>query len=359
MTDDDAANARSATPNPARESPAGNRRAVWGMAALGAALLVCGIAAVAVLNRTQGGPSDAAGATSDATATEALDALAASLDAAAQYVNADREDEAAKILEAAAEKFPDEPQVLRQLYEVRLHQSRTADAYAIIQDLIATFDRQDAELRFNAGVVANMLGKTDESIVHFQKAAELDPTNPKHPLYLAQMLIKTHEYTQAQTHLLRCIHLDPTIHQAWGTLAEINLIENQLDMAEQNLGRARKLAPEFPKWRLLEAKVLRRRGKPEEAVTLLSALPDRERYTQDVVDEIAQCWALMGSPARAAQEHVNFLNRVPDAWESAVAAARYFLVADDPDRARQWTAYAQRLAPEDAEVKRLVEQLLQ
>lgn len=329
-----------------------DRRTIFSLASL--ALLLLAVTAVAVL--VLGGPRLNTPQQAAAKTTERLAAMNAGLEAAAQYVNTEHDEEAATILKKLSEEFPDEPLVWQQLAEVCLHQGRDAEAYGAFQKVI-DLGRDNRDVRFNAGIVAARLNKTDEAIIHLQQACRIAPRDVQAPLYLANLYRKTHENTKAQAQLLHVINIDPTIHEAWGGLAQIAYVENKLDLAEQHLAKARELAPQFVTWQVLQAKILRRRGKPEAAITLLSALPPASRYQQEVVDEVAQCWGMMLMPLRAAQEHVDYLNRQPDALASAVAAAHYFLQAGERDQAKSWLVYAQKIDAQSPQVQALAKQL--
>jgi len=270
------------------------------------------------------------------------------LDAASQYVNADRPGEAAKILESLHAKHPRHPRVLQQLYELRLFEDRTEEAYDLVSRLLDV-GTDDPEQYWMAGTLAFQLDKFGQAASHYDKARSLDRTNPKYPLYLAQAHIRQHEYEKAKVELLRVIHLDGRVHEAYGNLAEIALIENKLDLAEQHLARARELEPDYFKWRVLESRILRRQGDPEEALRRLNAIADdRLQYHDSVVSERAQCWALLGEPEKAARAFVDQVNAYPQAWRSAVKAAEYYLIAEDETRARTWFNYAKKRAPAEA-----------
>lgn len=288
--------------------------------------------------------------------TADLESISKAIAAIDSYVQTDRLGEADRIVAALARQYPDDTDVLRKLAEVRLHQERHEDAYPTMMRLTELLP-DDAQIWFSAGVVANMIGKLADSAKNLQQAVRIEPTNPQYPLTLAMIQLKLRDYDQAKIYLLATINLDPSIHQAQGTMGEIYLIENKLQLAEQYLVRARELAPRYLKWRVAQAKVLRRRNQAQQALTLLNALEPPERHAQQVVDEIAMCWAMLGAPRKAAQEHIDHLNRDDTAWHSAVAAALHLITAGDRQAARRWLGFAQRLEPDAPEVKRLAEQL--
>lgn len=328
-----------------------NRRTIYTLAVLAAVLITISGVSVYLL----GGPGVNSPRQAEAMTSKRLEALKVSLEAATEYVNTGKDEEASAILEKLAQEYPTEPLVWEQLSEVRLHMGRVDEAYAMILKTI-DLGRDTRDLEFNAGLVATGLDKIDEAIIHLQQACRLAPTDIQAPLYLANLYRKTNEIPKAQQQLLHILDINKNEPMAWGGLAQIAFLEDKRELAEQYLAKARELAPEFPTWQVLEAKLLRRRGKPEAAITMLCALGPEVRYSQEVVNEVAQCWALMSLPLKAAQEHADFLNQKPDALASAISASRFFLMGGDREQAESWLAYAVRLAPEAKEVQDLAKQ---
>ncbi len=329
--------------DPARRPAARNLRLA--AASVGAVALI----AVVFLSVRALNPTPAANGSS--LSESEMDALVARLKDITALVLADKADEALVRLEPLMEKHPGQPEVLAVWVEVQLSLNEPEIAYPVMLELML-HRKDDAELRFDAGVVASLLGRIDEAAEHFQWACRLDPRNPKHPLYLAQMFIKLHDYAQARTHLVRVTVLDDSIHEAWGNLGELALIENRPEMALQHVRKARELDPEYLHWRLVEARALRRLNRAEEALTLLNALSDPvERYSPEVVDELALCWALMGRPEKAAEEYIAWANENPEIALPPAKAAEYFHKAGDESKARLWLGIAQRIDAEDATVK--------
>jgi len=302
------------------------------------------------------GPQTANGERVEGPSPEEMLQVRDALQSASTYVNQEKYGETEIILESLYDKYPNVPQVLVQYYELRLFQERTEEAYEIICELLE-LNGGDAEQNFNAGIMANMIGRLDQSIEHLETACRIDQTNPKFSLNLAQLYLKNHQTDQAKAKLVQTTVLDDSLAVAWGTLAQIALDENKLDMALQHIDTTRTLEPNRLLWRVTEAKIHRRRNNPDEALLLLNAVRDQDRYDQSVADEIATCWALKGEPKQAAQEHIDHLNHDPNAWQSALAAAQYFHIAGDLDSARLWATHAQRLEPENEEINTLVEQL--
>lgn len=278
-----------------------------------------------------------------------LEQIQAGLDAVAVYISTDRLGEAGEIIDALAEEYPQQPEVMHQLVEVKLLRHHTREAYEAAKKL-TSLTPNDAEAHFNAGMIADDLDELDAAISHFRAASSVDTGNPKHPLYTAQIYIKKHDYRNAQIYLLQAVHLDESQHIAWGTLAEVELLQNQVELASQHIAKARQLGPDVFKWRLVEARILRRQNKPEDALLKLNALDETLRLHKETVKESALCWALMGQPDKAAELHILRLEREPDAWDAAIAAADYLLKAEQPDEARDYFGIAKRINPDAPQV---------
>src|SRR5690606_30382505 len=120
----------------------------------------------------------------------------------------------------------------------------------------------DAALHFEAGTVANTAGLTDRAYEHYYRAQMMAPNEPKYPLYLAMIQIKQDERTAAMASLVRAVTLNEDLAEAWGTLAELELAENMLGLAQQHIEKARALQPESEKWKIAEAKILKRNNEP-------------------------------------------------------------------------------------------------
>ncbi|MFW5653073.1 MAG: tetratricopeptide repeat protein, partial [Planctomycetota bacterium] len=284
--------------------------------------------------------------------TQAYEGRDAALKAVDQYLATEQLGQAEVIIKALIERDPDDLEVLDRMTEVLLSEERHEEALRVLERIVE-LDPENAPARFRAGLVANMENEVERSIEHFRQASLIDRGNPQYPLYLAQMYIKQHELGEAKTRLLQAIALDPMLDKAWGTLTQIALMENNPEMAQQYVDRARQLKPGFLLWKIEEAKIKRRLNEPQTALELLQALPLSERQHPLVVEQVALCWAMMNEPEKAAEVHVELLNRDPSQWTSAVAASRYFLVAGDEQQATRWLHFAQRTAPDEPEVRSL------
>lgn len=311
---------------------------------------------------TTGDADSAAGATADritipagaggAEAARTFEGREAALKAVDEYLQTEQLGQAEVIIQALLERDADDLLALDRLTEVLLSESRNEEALRVLVRIVE-LDPENAPARFRTGLVANMVGDLEVAIEQFRQASLIDRSNPQYPLYLAQMYVKSQELEEAKTRLLQAIALDPSLDKAWGTLAQIALLQNNPEMARQHIGRARQLNPDYLLWKVEEAKVMRRLNEPRDALAMLNALPASQRHEPLVVEQIGLCWAMINEPQKAAEAHVELLNRDPSQWPSAVAASRFYLVAGDESQAIYWLHFAQRLAPDEPEVQSL------
>lgn len=288
--------------------------------------------------------------------TRDVAAVRATLAEVSEMINADQIPQAGVAIRTLHDRFPDHPEVVKAYVEVLLHENKHADAYQTMLRYIE-LKPEDAPARFQAGMIANSLQKRSEAVEHFKSACAADKSNPQYPLYLGQMLARQRDWTQAKIYLAAAAALKPDQDIIWGTLGQIALEENSIEMARQYAHKAQTLAPDNLHWRVLQSRILRRDNQPDQAILILNALPEGDRWTPTVVNEVAICRALTGDFAGAAREHLDFLNRDTTATESAVAATRYFLQAGDLASAKQWLGFCQRANPDSPDVLALSEQV--
>jgi Tfp pilus assembly protein PilF len=332
------------------ESASPRARSTWLLAGAGA-LAVALVVIVAVTLKSLTGavaPRDAEAAAP----ALSLQQRGAILDSARVYLREDEPGKAEAILREAIEQSPRD-QDFRTLYaETLLRVGRPHDAYQHYEHAIAV-GPDHAELRHAAGTVANTVGLPQVALVHYHKAQTLNPASPKHPLYLAQIQRKLGQTDEAKASLLRAAKLDPSLAQAWGSLAAIALDENKLSVARGFVERAREAEPSSHGWRLLQAKILRRGNDPEAALRLLSPL-DRETLLADpgLLEEQAMCLGMLGRPAEAAALYADAVERLdrlppddrPDRYADLLReTARWYERAGEDDVAALYARRADAL----------------
>lgn len=264
-----------------------------------AGVVTIALVTVLIIRGFIGGPD----ATSAATARSALEsqrAIDEAIRLAQQRMLEQRPDLAEAALRNAANEHPADAELRIQLGEALFAQDRVQEAYEQYNEALG-LGPDNAELQFAAGTLASMAGLVDRAAQHYSVAQTLDQANAKYPLYLAQVQRKLGRTEEAQSNLVRVVNLVPDLAVAWGSLADIAFAENNLQMASHYLGKALEIEPDAPSWLLLQARILRREGKPEDAAILLSAIAENQPVPDPMVlREQALCMGLLGRQADAA-----------------------------------------------------------
>mgnify|MGYP000207777938 CR=1 FL=1 len=354
------------SPSDPRQHPT-NRRALGAVLALAALVLVVGgIAAYSALNA----PRPAAPSTNPLGAgNSSSTSLAAGLDAAAKHQRDGKFAEAAAVL-AKLTEIDAADQTVRLAYaQALMGLKKHGEAYqqyeaalsllppGTTQRIASGGDEHAADLHFEAGTCASMVGgdkMADRAIEHYSMAQTAAPREPRYPLYLAMVQLKKGDRESqeaAVASLLRAAKLNPELGEAWGTLAEIALRNDQLGLASQHLEKARTLQPDVVRWRLVEARILNRRGDAEQAATALTALPPEQRRQPAVLAVLGESYGLLKRPLDAAAMYAEGFNapgtEAPNA-ELAYQSALWFERGGNAAEARRMASAAAALGHVDA-----------
>lgn len=277
-----------------------------------------------------------------------LETLDAVVNAAQKYMKEGSPGKAEVILAAATKKFPNEQKLLAMHAECLLSLRRPADALAEFER--ACFVGPDsATYRDFAGVIAAQLGDDAKAEADWGIAQKLDPKNPKYPLYRAQVQRRLGQNDAARANLILATRLDPTISEAWATLAAIALDENRPEMVQQYIDKARKLDPDNTYYRVIQAKGLCRVGRAQDAASLLYAIPEDTRLKDKaVLAELGECLGMMKQPGKAADLYVAASDANADDAELAYQAALWLDRAGQPEKARAMATRAHSLGSDKA-----------
>jgi len=310
-----------------------------------AALCVLMIVAVVALYLAGSfSPVDADAAAAKAPASEAVTAV---LDSARKLMGQSDWAKAETVLRRAAMQFPDQQEIRTALAETLLALDRPKDSYEQYEKALAIGPREP-KLEFAAGQVASKAGLTERAEEHFSMAQTADPKNPACPLMLGMVQRKLGKLETAKANLLRAANMDPDSPYAWGTLADIALGENHLDLCLQHIEKARKLQPENKDWRLIAARALKRKGEPTEALRLLTPLDASQRREAVVARLISECFAMLGRHAEAASALAEAAQADSVNAEIAFEAAAEFDRAGNRARALEFATQAQILGSKPA-----------
>ncbi len=272
-------------------------------------------------------------------------AIEAALGAARAYRGSEEFAKAEAVLRAAVSEHL-EDQALRLAYaEVLLDLKRVPEAYEQYEAALA-IGPQDAEIEFLAGTLASSIGKADRALEHFSMARAAKPGSAEIALYLGVTQHKLGQVGEAKASLLASVKLDETNPIAPAVLAQIALDENQNELALRYIRRSREIDPEQLAHRILEARILRRLNKPEEALTLMLALPKDQLYQHAVLEICAGCMGLLQRPADAAALFEEALLASPADAELAFQGAQWHERAGNTDAALAKAKMAQMLGHE-------------
>lgn len=250
------------------------------------------------------------------------------------------------ILGEAVGKYPEDQDLRVAFGEMLIAQKRTREAYE--QYLAAlTIGPRDAQLEYRSGMLSVELGEHGRAVEHFGVARQAQPGIPMYGLMLANEQLQMNETSAARATLLQVTVLDPNEPLAWGALADIGLRLGENSISLNHARKAIALAPDQPVYRLYEARALKRMGQPEEALLVLTALPESTQRNPEYLRTIGECFGLLGRPGDAATRYEAAFEAVPDptlAFETALWHDR----AGETALATEWMQRAQGLGHQRA-----------
>lgn len=198
---------------------------------------------------------------------------------------------------------------------------------------------QEIEALVGAGLALHLLGRLDDAKAQYQQALQLAPNHATAHYYLGCVLNEAMDSRGAIAALTRALELQPDDVEAWAELAGVYELGSQLDAAAQAVQRGLAIAPEHPALNLEAAKLERRRGDLQGAVTRLQRIDPRQLSARSATPY----WFDLG----LALDRCDQVDAAMRAFEAgnALAARSVRRQAIDPnafdrllDRLGQWTA---------------------
>jgi eukaryotic-like serine/threonine-protein kinase len=114
-----------------------------------------------------------------------------------------------------------------------LHQQgKYEEAIKIYSDALAK-NPTDSELHFLMGASKKGLGKSQEALLEFQRAVEIDDSNQKAWEQIGDLLMNRMDYKGAEKAFLKSSELNPSAAPTWEGLAQTYLIQQKSAQAEQ------------------------------------------------------------------------------------------------------------------------------
>ncbi len=205
--------------------------------------------------------------------------LTARLDEAGAYLNADRPEEAARVLEQVRDAHPDNVAVRNNLAIAYLRQGRLDEAHHLLRstlaldttrfstylNLVAWAERAQqfeqaltyadgavaqapslAQPHFARGQVLARLGRLEEALTSLQKAIEYDAAKPEPYTLSGDLLLRMKRYDEAFQAYQQAVERGPNLFPAQIGLARAAATLGRRAEAEAALAAARRLAPDHP-----------------------------------------------------------------------------------------------------------------
>lgn len=214
-------------------------------------------------------------------------------------------------------------------------------------------DDHQAESHMLAGIMAERFDELPVARQHYERASELEPGSLQSSLYLANVCLKLKDYPNADLYALRVLRLDPSRAIAYAITAQVAAEQGQTDRAIEQWRKAlihtQPDSAELLAYTMQEVMLLRRRdiAGRQEAINVLLSLPENQiADIRRVTEELAQTYLSLSRPADASDTWWRWLKNHPTDGPAAAEAGLSAQRAGQTDRARQFLAHAQKIAPD-------------
>lgn len=316
--------------------------------ALGLAALVGAGFAGWTIYRVAATPAPATPQTPDGPGIANTQTVEAVLSTVQQLIKEGQPSAAETVLSKAVRQFPADQDLRLSYGDLLMTGQRWSEAYDQYVGAIE-IGPVPAPVEFSAGTLASMTDRPTLAAAHFAAAMRLDPGEPNYPMYLASTQLKLNQTNEAKASLAIAARMAPDRVQIWGMLAQIALTENKLEIAAQHIEKARRIQPTAPAWTLMDARIRKRRGEPEDALALLHTLPQQEMDQPATMALLAECYGMLGRPAEAASRYVDAAERNPEDADLAFESALWLQRAGEGAEAVRWARRAAGLGHPRAE----------
>jgi tetratricopeptide (TPR) repeat protein len=222
-----------------------------------------------------------------------------------------------------------------------------AQAYEHIQKAVSLTPEPRAEVLAILGSLAMALERPEDARAHFEDALERDPANSRIRLQLAHTLMLLGASEAAREQLDRVIRIDATQHKAYAMLATLAADAGDLSRAIELTGGALKRVPsrDVPTrvaYSRQQARYWTQQGQPGEALATLRLLPIEAQFDMDLANQMADLWAQLGEPEKAADHYEKAATLFPALPDAPHRAAQWYEKAQMPDAARRMRELARR-----------------
>ncbi|MFG0294043.1 MAG: tetratricopeptide repeat protein [Phycisphaerales bacterium JB065] len=187
------------------------------------------------------------------------------------------------ILAAALKKVPNSQDLRLLNAELRMHQGRPGEAYEEMQKAYK-IGPDDPEYRYAAAGYAKAAGLIEDAMAEVRKAIAMSDTpDIRFFVFLGALQMQQQRLADAQATLLIALQQDPEQPIIYGMLAEIDLQQGGSEKGLEFARKARDLDPNQYAFRVTEARLLRRLGRLEDSLAVLTAIDEYTRLTNAAV----------------------------------------------------------------------------
>lgn len=235
-----------------------------------------------------------------------------------------RKEQAARMLEKAVKRAPDEPVLKRELAQLYLELDRKEDALAMAENLIAR-QPDDVETLILAASIRHAAGQLNKAAQTYKKVLAQDPGRKDIYLALARLYLRNKDYKKAAGLMRTFVKRFPENHTGYYFLGEACAGLGKLDEAAAAYEKSLEISP----------------GLLESRIGLI------EIYTGQGMEE------------KAAQQYEKVLERHPDNAGAAVELCLLYEKFGEQEKAKDlWSRLAGRMSSNRGAVLEVIRQLL-
>lgn len=267
----------------------------------------------------------------------------------------------AKAAQRLVERYPRYALARTLLGQVWLYDGQLEKAYDQFK-LSLDLDGQQPEVHLLAGTIAYQLNDAPLATYHYKVAADIQPSEPRYRLHLAQAYLRQQQIDEARDVLLEALRVDSSLHEAYVVLADVYAKQNRLTLALTQIQKAIEHTPvsDRPRYILYirqKAKFLRRDNRPSDALLTLRSLSESELADPAIMQDVALCWSLLGQPQKAAAMFEDAMISDPANWQLVAGAVRWRISAGHDAVARRHLLRLREMNPRAADIAQLEAQL--
>ncbi len=179
----------------------------------------------------------------------------------------DRE-KATAVLRGVLEREPENEPAVEELTRLLLDQGKSSEAISLLKRIVTRSATPALlDLLGDAYIQTHDPARAEQA---YRKAVELEPGDVGHRRGLGQALFNQEKYKEALEQYKKLTEIEPDEHENYLRLAQIYWQLHQLDLAEENLLRAKQRAPGSLEVIYYEALIYETQGRFDDAIRVLS-----------------------------------------------------------------------------------------